>query len=329
MFLTVRPANSPPSTLPIPDTTITKGTPLTANLAAYFVDADKDPLTFYIEGLPLGTGIILDRQNGMLAGIPTDADLQQGVLLITVVADDEHGGAARNMFKINVIEPNNVPIVSLATNGVATEGLPFYKDLSLAFADPDGDKLLYQINGLSLGSGLSINPATGVMQGVPSQSDVNLAGPWPIRVQVVDGRGAFAQAQFFLTVLPVNKPPQSVDIPPMQGTVGQPFSFDARSFFFDAGGNALLTFSLRGLPPGTGLRFTNGVLDGAPSISDFLASPMGLSITVKDQQVCSLILNVCCLRPSMMPPAVFCPLSFRCLLSAIGFLLSAALIYKW
>ena len=92
--------------------------------------------------------------------------------------------------------------MSLVTNGVALEGEYFTKDLSESFSDPDGDKLLFQLDGLPVGSGLTITPATGVMKGTPTTNDVNLEGPWPLRVTAIDGKGGWVQGQFFLTVHP-------------------------------------------------------------------------------------------------------------------------------
>ena len=306
MFLTVRPANSPPDVTPIPDGTMSKGVPFTADLSVYFHDPDDDQMSFFLEGAPLGTGLVLDRHNAFMGGIPTQADLDHAPLVLRVIADDGRGGTARNAFRLNILPPNNLPIVSLVTNAVATQGTPFYKDLSRSFADPDGDKLVFQLNGLPLGSGLTINPGTGVMEGVPTVDDVSLIGPWPLRVQAIDGKGGFSQGQFFLTVKPLNTVPNATDMPPLQTTENRGVSFDIRPFFSDADDHSAqsnLAFSIRGLPPGTGLRLVVGVVQGAPSAADRLASPMSLTVTAVDGaggQASGILFVV--VTPANLPP---------------------------
>jgi hypothetical protein len=44
----------------------------------------NDNITQHHSAYLVGTGIAIDRHNGVLAGIPTDADLYQGSILLTV-----------------------------------------------------------------------------------------------------------------------------------------------------------------------------------------------------------------------------------------------------
>ena len=103
LYLTVRAANSDPTAKPIPDGTISKGTGFSAKLGEYFMDADENVLAFYLEGAPLGTGLSLDRKTGVLSGEPSESDLRVGTLVMAIIADDGHGGAVRNSFKLTVI----------------------------------------------------------------------------------------------------------------------------------------------------------------------------------------------------------------------------------
>lgn len=231
-------------------------------------------------------------------------DLEANHITLTVIANDGHGGVARSAFFLDIVNANNPPIVSLITNAVTTEGVPFQKDLSISFTDPDGDKLVYALNGLPVGTGLTINPETGVMEGVPNENDVNEEGPWPLRVQAIDGKGGWSQGQFFLTVKKRNNAPNAVDIPPAQGVEGKPFAMDTSLFFQDEDQQALM-FDVRGLPPGTGLSFrgTTGILEGVPTIVDRLASPLSLKIRAKDGaggQASSVLFLV--ILPANQPP---------------------------
>ena len=133
-----------------------------------------------------------------------------------------------------------MPIVSLITNVVGTEGTPLQKNLAFSFADADGDKLMFQLNGLPKGSGLTINPESGVLAGVPTKSDISLDGPWPLRVTAVDGKGGFATGQFFLTVYAKNTPPEAKGIPPSVAKEGVSVSLSLYEYFVDPMGRGLI-----------------------------------------------------------------------------------------
>jgi hypothetical protein len=88
----------------------------------------------------------------------------------------------------------------------ATQDAPF--TLDAAFTDADGDEVYHSLAGMPAGSGLSIDPLTGVIGGTPNAADTAAS---PITLTVTASDGALqAQQTFNLTVAGLpgsNQPP--------------------------------------------------------------------------------------------------------------------------
>ena len=70
----------------------------------------------------------------------------------------------------------------------------------------------------------------------------------------------------------------------MVAVEAKPFSFSVAAFFRDIDFQQTLIYTLKGLPPGSGLILgaKDGHFHGTPTVSDFLASPMTLQLKVSD-----------------------------------------------
>lgn len=102
--------------------------------------------------------------------------------------------------------PNNAPSI----NGVADQinDVDDLVSLALIASDPDGDTLTFSADGLP--TGLSINAATGQING-----SVTAAGNYSVTVTVDDGRGGTAQTSFSWDVLtPISV--QAIAVTPLQ-----------------------------------------------------------------------------------------------------------------
>ncbi|OIN56146.1 hypothetical protein BLX24_26045 [Arsenicibacter rosenii] len=287
--LVVTPANQPPvvnGTLTSPQFATVNTTFLT-NTSGVFTDPDGGPLSYSATGLP--TGLSIGNTNGIISGAPSVS----GTFPITVTASDPQGANASASFTLVVAPqttPNQAPVLTgtpLANPQSGTVGVAFSTTTAGAFTDPDGGPLSFTATGLP--NGVSINPATGVISGTPTQS-----GSFPVVVIASDPQGGAASTGFTLNIAPSNQAPVLVGggiNSPQSATVAQAFVTPTAYAFNDPDGGPL-SFTATGLPAGLGINSTNGIISGVPSVSGVFA----VTVTATDPASASVssvfILNV-------------------------------------
>ena len=104
----------------------------------------------------------------------------------------------------------------------------------------------------ALPAGLTLNPATGAIQGTPTA-----AGTSTFTVKVVDTNGDIAAASLSITIQPL---PTITTTSLPAGTSGRAYSATLSA----AGGVPPYTWSATGLPSGITLSGSTGVLSGTP-----------------------------------------------------------------
>ena len=110
-------------------------------------------------------GLQIDAHTGVISGVPTDSDF--GNHSITVTATDAHGKAISESFQLQVGDSG--PTATAIANQTSSEGQAFSLDVSSHFAAPAaGDTLTFSG---AMPAGLSIDAHTGVISGVPTDSD--------------------------------------------------------------------------------------------------------------------------------------------------------------
>ena len=92
------------------------------------------------------------------------------------------------------VEENNPPIVDDINNLVVDSAFDY--DVSVFFADPDGDEMTF--TAISLPPGLTIS-TSGVITGVVLAANT---GPHFIQVTADDGKGGMVTDGFLLTIAP-------------------------------------------------------------------------------------------------------------------------------
>lgn len=158
----------------------------------------------------------------------------------------------------------------------ATQGTPF--ELDAAFTDDD-DPVAHSISGLPLGSGLSIDPLTGLISGTPQPVDT-ASSPIAITVTATDG-ALQAQQTFNLTVagLPGNDPPAFTSTPVVEATQDTAYTYDVTAADADSGDT--LTITAVTLP--AWLTLTDhgdgtATLAGTPAAADVGDHPVSLQV---------------------------------------------------
>lgn len=241
-------------------------------------------LNYTIEGLPSGSGLVFDAQTGMLRGFVNRVDLNaQQPLELKVTANDGFGGTAFYTASVRILDYEGIvsrPIPP--TNGFVGEEL--FLDVSQFFSSPTQRPLTFSIKDLPSGSNsLRINPTTGILTGVPTMQDKQFQQPIVVLIEVDDGVQRSTQP-WSLSIIEHNNPPQSRPIHPYTATQGLFFEYNLAQYFSD---DDPLTYTLTGLPRGTGLEFDrhHGVLSGMPSFADVSGpKPWTLIISVDDGQ---------------------------------------------
>ncbi|MEP6340822.1 Ig-like domain-containing protein, partial [Parasphingorhabdus sp.] len=252
--VTITPVNDPPEVdIPISDLSNEDADVVSVDISDKFSDLDGDTLTFTAIGLPAGLSI---DANGVITGTIDNqaSQLNGGVYMVTVTADDGNGGTVDGTFAWFVTNPGPT-----ATNGLATtnEDTPSAPIAVLANdTDPDGDDLTV-ISATAPNGVVTINP-DGTLIYTPA---ANFNGTDTITYSISDGNGGTSTATVEVTVVAVNDAPTAD--PPLNNQTNDDadvVSVDVSGSFEDLDGD-MLTFTASGLPAGLSID-ANGVITG-------------------------------------------------------------------
>jgi large repetitive protein len=236
-------------------------------------DVDGDLLTYSLTTAP--TGMTINASTGLIQWTPTAG--QVGTQSISLLVADGQGGTATESWQVAVAPaPANQPpgITSTAPQSATVGQLYQY---AVTATDPDGPAPSFSLK--TFPTGMVIDPASGLVQWVPSGSQVGAAH---VTVAATDAHGAAAQQNFTITVT-INHPPTISSTPPGSVTVGLTYRYDVHAS--DPDGDAL-TYALSSGPSGTTLD-AMGRLTWSPTLADVgtahpkvtVADSRGLSIS--------------------------------------------------
>jgi hypothetical protein len=238
----------PPIKLMCPSGTALVGVPYSSGLVA---TGGVAPYTYSIIGGSLPPGLTLNPANGVISGTPTLA----GSYSFTAQVVDSSGLTTGVTTSQCTIVVNPRPISLMCGSGTAQVGVAFGSAL---FATGGVPPYTFSIVAGSLPSGLTLNPSTGAITGVPT-----VAGTFSFTAKVVDSSGSTAGTATTNCTITVIPPPITLACPTSTAQVGTPYS----SALTTTGGLPPFAFSIvsGSLPPGLTLNASTGAITGTPT----------------------------------------------------------------
>ena len=195
--VTVNAVNDAPTITGTPATSVAEDSSYSFTPSAS--DIDSATLTFSQTGMPAWASF--DTTTGTLSGTPTNDDVGTSGSIVITVSDGELT-ASLAAFTITVTNTNDAPVISGMPAGQVDEDGTY--TFTPTGSDVDaGDNLTYTATNLP--SWASIDPATGVITGTPTNDDVGIYRD--IVVTVDDGTTTTSLPAFSLTVANTNDVP--------------------------------------------------------------------------------------------------------------------------
>nr|WP_170299232.1 putative Ig domain-containing protein [Larkinella terrae] len=228
-----------------------------------FTDAENDPLTYTLTGLP--GGMSFNASTREISGTPTAS----GTFTLTYSAtDNKHTPVSTTLTltvnTVNTPPANEAPVAPAVSPLSATINVGFQTTSLLAFTDAENDPLTYTLTGLP--SGMSFNTATREISGTPTVS-----GSFTLTYSATDNKHSPVSVTLVMTVSgssepPANAAPVAPAVSPLSATINVGFQTASLPVFTDAE-NDPLTYTLTGLPNGMSFNAGTREISGMPTAS--------------------------------------------------------------
>jgi hypothetical protein len=249
-------------------------------LQASASDADGDPLTFQIQGLPRWAQF--DSTNGTLRGSPTVDDVGDSADITLSVSDGKVTNTLRP-FRISVKQSKTTaPVSSPGTAAPVISGTPtttatVASAYSFKATATDADSLTLTFAIANKPDWASFSTTTGTLQGTPVAASIKTYSN--IVISVTDGKATAALPAFAIVVqAAANRAPSIAGLAAVTATVGTAYSFQPTAS--DPDGNTL-GYSIVNKPSWATFSTATGALTGTPTVAA-IGSYSNISISVSD-----------------------------------------------
>lgn len=241
-----------------------------ANLGLYFRDPQGSPMAFQLTGLPPNSGLKLSPGSGTLQGVPTLMAHALSPIPLTITAKNSYGLGTSDDFTLTVVEcveNRDCPTGYCSENTC----LPFRTEGESCSPQQPCDESLSCEN---IPGGFTC--VNGMLPLLACVQSLLLIFIYLFILYIL-----FYKKN--LTTAVMNKPVVLNPIPNQEAASGVPFYLDITQFF-SSPSTTPLTYTMTGLPSGSGLSFNSeaGVLNGKPNAADVSASPMRMAATAID-----------------------------------------------
>jgi RHS repeat-associated protein len=169
-----------------------------------------------------GTLLLTQSDNIVRLTPPAGASFAQAQ--VTVRVDDGHGGSDTQDYTILIGSkpPDRPPIITSVPSRLATVSTPY--QYAATAIDPEGEAVHFAL--AAAPDGMTIDPASGVVQWTPALSQV---GGNDITVTATDTAGNVATQNFVITVAGTNRAPLITSVPVTAATAGLPYRYDLQA----------------------------------------------------------------------------------------------------
>jgi hypothetical protein len=210
------------------------------------------PYTGSISSGTLPPGLNLDPYTGVISGTPTVAGTNSFIVKVT----DSVGAWGTKALSITIKARPTTLTITTTSLPAGKVGVAYSQTLQAAGGTPP---YTWSISSGTLPPGLTLNPYTGVINGVPT-----VAGTSSFAVTVTDSAGATAAKLLSITI--VDRPTLTITTTSLlAGKLGENYSQALQA----AGGTPPYTWSISSgtLPPGLTLDPYTGVISGMPLVA--------------------------------------------------------------
>ncbi|MEA2238853.1 MAG: hypothetical protein QOC81_3577 [Thermoanaerobaculia bacterium] len=182
-IITVNPATLPNGTV---------GTPYNQIVSA---SGGTAPYTFAVSSGLLPPPLVLNSATGAITGTPTTP----GTYTFTITATDANGCSGSRQYTITITSPGCPAIIINPTTLPPGVALQFYSQSVTASGGTA--PYVYAVTGGALPTGLVLNPATGLISGVPGQP-----GIFNVTIGATDSLGCQGSRTYSIAILPAIVP---------------------------------------------------------------------------------------------------------------------------
>ena len=261
-------------------------------------DEDGEPLLWQLISAP--PGVSLDPVTGKVRWTPSESQI--GFQQIVIQVTDPRAASETQGFGVTVRALNTPPIVTSAAPPTGTRNEPYFYPVRAT--DADGDVLRFSLE--TGPAGMTIDPATGLIQWTPTSAEV---GTNQVTLIVEDGQGGRSGQNFTVVILEagVNGPPTISSTPSPVATIGSLYQYQVIASDPE---REPLTFQLKQAPPGMSINPGTGLLQWTPAATDVGPHPIQLAALDPSGAAAaqSFTLSV---RASNRPPSVTGKPSFK------------------